>query len=200
MTRPEMRDRIRVAAELPGEGAFDVVINQYIDKELERLTSFGEYPETLRYDIILTWSDGVNPIANLPTDFMRLRNNRIFYIKDINADTLERTVLRGWSHTFNRDTGYPKMFRLTMGDTPSVRVVEIAPIGSIDFTNGGIYIDYVARLVWDETTEFPIASLQNAVLNGVAALLTKVKDTAAFTRLKMVAREDYVAGIAQNQS
>lgn len=199
MKRPEMRDRIRVAAELPGEGAYDVILNQYIDKELERLTSFGEYPECVRYDEQLVWTNGTAAIATLPTNFMRLRENRVFYIRDVNAtNRIERATLRGWSHTFNRDTGYPRMFRVGMSGT--TRIVEVGPTGSIDFTNGAISIDYIARLAWDETTEFPIASLQNAVLNSVAALITKLKDTNAFTRLKTIAREDYIAGIAQNQS
>lgn len=202
MTRSQLRDKIRVESNLPGDNKYDFLLDEYINEELQMFTALRMYPEAYLTNITLAWQTGSVPYALLPTDLQHLDVDNIFYNGTMGMYNLAR-----WTRIYANDSVSPAVqFRKTRYDTGSgvyVSVLEITPGDSISYSDDTIIINYWQKLAWipasDDTDDFPIPDLQTTVGLKVVERIANLQNTTLAAKADKIAREHYTAVRAINR-
>lgn len=204
MTRGQTRDKIRIEAGIPGDNAFDYLINAYLDEELKMLTALRRYPECSLLGVSLTWERDnppttYFPYAILPSDLQHLDVNNIRYY---NGNLYG--LLRPWIRDFvNQTTGIAFQFRRTtyLNTVTAAydQVLQISPPGNIVFPTQNIFIDYWRQLSWsNDTSNFPIPRLETTVALKVVERIANLQNSGLAAKAAGLAKEQYIAARAQN--
>jgi hypothetical protein len=182
MLLPEIRDLIRLKAEIPSESALDSVIQKGIRDASRHFTGRFRFTELFNPDLVVTVDD--TGIANLQNfGIQHIDTNNIFYTENYLADPIEKQVLRSWSRHFNRNVGFPRMFR-----TRQSQIAYTAPTAPPTPQESFITILGDAADV-DIDYPFTASSLQEAFILAMGASDIRVTQEAQ-TRWIVEFRED----------
>lgn len=203
MTRPEARDAIRVAAEIPGEDVFDYLLNLYLDQELAKWTALRRYNEAkVVREQAGAWlfSTEHGQFVVLPTIMQHLNEEEIYFAEDNDLTQLRRLI--PWSSIHLNQTGdLPLYFQVgneDIGAGPNSNVLYVYPQEDLNIANDFIYISYWKALTWNDTYVFPIRALEGVVIDKVIERIASLQKSGLAKKHAQLAKEAYQASRGQN--
>lgn len=202
MTRPEARDTVRTAAEIPGDDVFNHLINLYFDQEIRKLTAIRRYTEAMVIrEKVTTWSLSTEhgQFAQLP-DMQHLNEDEIYFAED--DDLTQLRHLTPWNRLHTNITGdLPLYFRVGREDVGAVNlnVLYVYPQEGLVTGTDFLYIDYWKPLVWESDLKaFPIKAIEAIVIDKVIERIASLQKSGLAKRHAMLAKEAYIASRGQN--
>lgn len=170
MNLSEMRDLIRAEANLEGAKEYSTLIDSIINQELQALTGKAKYAELLSSYVFTSPADQTHSFP-IPTDFQLIDSVTFNRFDDINPNrgyTLSRGIRGMWQSNIN---GYPKYYTREAG------FFQIYPYTSF-FLNDFVTVSYYRKpILILETDEFPIVSIEKAVIQATMGRMLRLVDT-----------------------
>lgn len=193
MTLQELRDAIRIEAEMPGDNTYDYYLDLLIQRELNQQTGLNKYNEAIVLDETIAWVGGNTPYIALPTDLQHLDYDQVRYYRDTEFWFLKRRPAR-WATSIG-DAIY---FQRTNSGT--TQQLYFTPNADVNYATDSIVINYWRKLTWNvDGDECPIPQLTPVIQHAVAKRVAKLQSTNNFERSAIAQREAYIAARATSQ-
>lgn len=139
MLLPEIRDEIRFEAQIAGENTLDSLIQKNIVRYTREYTGRFHFTELKISDQLAEVSaTGFATLQNW--SIQKLDYDRIFFLQDFEADPPQRCHLRTWSRYFDRNNGWPFMFRIQQAPSQFTGTIKLTWGGEELVLNAGFTI------------------------------------------------------------
>lgn len=188
MVLAEIRDLIRGESNIQGLKEYGTIIDAAINQELSRMTGKSRY-EDLRTSTIFTVVSTEEYAFPLPVDYQHLisvsytaYNSNCTY--QLGKGLASQVELNRW--------GRPRYFARYASQ------LFVYPYPDID-VNDIFQLDYYKKVILvNDADEFPVISLEQAVIQAVMARMIAMTDTSKAQFAKQLAEEAYKDSRAEN--
>lgn len=192
MNLSEMRDYIRAEANLSGAKEYSTLIDSIINQELQAITGKAKYADLFIPDFVFTSPADQTHSFDIPADLQILDSVTFNRSDDINPQrgyTLSRGIRGMWQVNAN---GYPKYYTRENG------FFQIYPYTSF-FLNDFVTLGYYKRpTLQAETDQFPVQSLEKAVIQATIGRMLRLVDTKRAMMASQDAAKAYIESRAED--